>query len=58
MPNPTGPLCELSSPAIAAANAAVNNLQPRGVGGEKARLVHEVGRDENQERKILQQERS
>jgi len=34
-----GPLsCELSSPAIAAANAAVNNLQqamPRGVGAKK-----------------------
>ena len=35
LPNPTGPLCELSSPAIAAANAAVNNLQPRGVGAKK-----------------------
>ena len=39
LPNPTGPLsCELSSPTIAAANAAVNNLQqamPRGMGVEK-----------------------
>ena len=39
LPNPTGPLsCELLSPAIAAANAAVNNLQqamPRGVGVKK-----------------------
>ena len=26
---------EMSSPAIAAANAAVNNLQPRGVGAKK-----------------------
>ena len=38
-PNPTGPLsCELSSPAIAAANAAVNNLQQpmsRGEGAKK-----------------------
>ena len=38
-PNPTGPLsCKLSSPAIAAANAAVNNLEqaiPRGVGVKK-----------------------
>ena len=36
---PTGPLlCELSSPTIAAANAAVNNLQqamPKGVGAKK-----------------------
>ena len=31
-----GPLsCELSSPAIAADNAAVNNLLPRGVGAKK-----------------------
>ena len=39
LPNLTGPLsCELSSPAIAAANAAVNNLQqamPRGVRAKK-----------------------
>ena len=38
-PNPTGPLSyELSSPAIAAANAAVNNLQQpmsRGKGAKK-----------------------
>ena len=31
LPNPMGPLCELSS----SANAAVNNLQPRGVGAKK-----------------------
>ena len=39
LPNLTGPLsCELSSPAIAAANAAVNILQqamPRGMGAKK-----------------------
>jgi len=39
LPNPMGTLsCELSSPAIAADNAAVNNLQqamPRGVGAKK-----------------------
>ena len=39
LPNPVGPLlCELSSPTIAAANAAVNNLRqamPRGVGAKK-----------------------
>ena len=35
-PNPTGPLsCELSSPAIAAANAAVNNFMSRGEGAKK-----------------------
>ena len=39
LPNPTGPLsCELSSSAITAANAALNNLQqamPRSVGVKK-----------------------
>ena len=58
-PNPTGPLsCELSSPAIAAANTAVNNLQqtmPKGVGAKKRGSYMIVGRgDENQDRKILQ----
>ena len=54
LPNPTGPLlCELSSPAIAAANAAVNNLQqamPRGVRAKKRGLYMKL--DEEMKIKI------